>query len=141
LTQFPKGGAQGGAAAMSFDIRRISIPDFLRTDVMGVFDFEATRSLLTQIVASTFRSGIHRILVDVRAARLANIGVADIYTLVMHLMALGLDRGHKLAILNDPPEEFDGGKLFEQCAVRQGMNVAAFRDFEAALEWLSAESP
>jgi hypothetical protein len=125
---------------MPFDIRRISIADFLRTDVTGVFDFEGTKSLLTEIVGSTFRSGINRVLVDVRAARAAHIDVADIYTLVMHVMSLGLDRGHKLAILNDPPEEFDGGKLFEQCAVRQGMNVAAFRDFEAALKWLSEES-
>jgi hypothetical protein len=124
---------------MLFDIRRISIADFLRTDVAGVFDFQATRSLLTEIVASSFRSGISRILVDVRSARPKNLDVSDIYTLVMHLMSLGLERGHKLAILNAPPDEFDGGKFFEQCAIRQGMNVAAFRDFEAALEWLNEE--
>jgi hypothetical protein len=126
---------------MSFDIRRISIADFLRTDATGTFDFEATKSLITEIVESSFRSGIDRILIDVRSARPENIDVADIYTLVMHLMALGLDRGHKLAILNDPPDGFDGGKLFEHCAVQQGLNVATFRDFEAALEWLNEESP
>ena len=125
---------------MPFDIRRISIPDFLRTDVAGVFDFEATKFLLSDIVESTFRSGIKRVLVDVRAARPAHIDVADIYTLAMHLMLLGFDRAHKLAILNDPADDFDRGQLFEQCAVRQGMNVAAFRDFDAALEWLNEES-
>jgi hypothetical protein len=124
---------------MPFDIRRISIADYLRTDVTGVFDFEATRSLLTEVVESCFRSGIHRVLVDVRSARPENIGVSDIYTLVMHLISLGLERGHRLAILNDPPDDFDRGKLFEQCAVQQGMNVAAFRDFEAALAWLNEE--
>jgi hypothetical protein len=125
---------------MPFDIRRISFADFLRTDVTGVFDFEATRSLLAEIVESSFRSGINRVLVDVRSARTENIDTSDIYTLVMHLMSLGLERGHRLAILNDPPDDLDRGKLFEQCAVRLGMNVAAFRDFESALEWLNQES-
>jgi hypothetical protein len=124
---------------MPFDIRRISIADFLRTDVTGVFDFGATKSLLTEVVESSFRSGIHRVLVDVRSARSENMDASDIYTLVMHLMSLGLERGHRLAILNDPPDDFDRGKLFEQCAVRHGMNVAAFRDFESALEWLNEE--
>jgi len=124
---------------MPFEIRQISIADFLRTDITGVFDFEATKVLLSEIVESCFRAGITRMLIDTRAARPRNIGVSDIYTLVMHLMLLGIDSHHRLAILNDPPDEFDRAKLFEECAALQGMNVAAFRDFEAALEWLNAE--
>jgi hypothetical protein len=58
----------------------------------------------------------------------------------MHLMSLGFDRGRKLAILNDPPDDFDRGKLFEHCAVQHGMKVAAFHEFEPALEWLNEES-
>jgi hypothetical protein len=36
---------------MPFEIRQISIAAFLRTDVSGVFDFEATKNLLTEIAA------------------------------------------------------------------------------------------
>jgi hypothetical protein len=134
-----RSGARGGRN-MPAEIRHICIADFLRTDLSGVFDFDATKALFTDIFQTSIRSGVARVLVDARLARPphpADIDVSDIYTLVMHLLSLGLDPSYKLAILNDPPGAIDRGKLFEECAVQNGMQVAAFRDFEEALAWLN----
>ena len=121
---------------MSVDIRLVSLRDFIRTDVAGTFDLEGSKAVLTEIVKSSDECGVPNVLIDVRMIRPEKVEPADIYTLVMHLLSLGIDPGHRFAILNDPQLELDGGKLFEQCARERGIDAAAFRDYEATLAWL-----
>jgi hypothetical protein len=54
----------------------------------------------------------------------------------MHLLSLGIDPAYRIAILNDPKDQIDRGKLFEEGARERGLDAAVFRDFEAALTWL-----
>jgi hypothetical protein len=122
---------------MSFEIHTVSIRDFLRTDVSGVIDFEASKAILTEIVLSCRERSISRVLMDAREAVPLDIGASDIYSLVMHLISLGFGRGHRIAVLDAPKDEIDRAKLFEQCAHEQGLNIASFREFEGALAWLS----
>jgi hypothetical protein len=125
---------------MIVDNRHISIPDFLRTDITGLVDFESSRAALTEIADSCSRSGVRHVLIDVRMARALNLGVPDIFTLVMYMMTLGFDRGYQIALLYEPQDEIERSKLFAECANLQGMNVASFQDFEQAIEWLEGNS-
>jgi hypothetical protein len=121
---------------MAVDIRLISLRDFLRTDLVGAIDFETSKAALTGSVRAAAECGVPNILLDTRRATALGVTGSDVYTLVIHLLTLGIDSGYRIAILNDPKDELDRGKLFEQAARERGIDAAAFRDYEAALDWL-----
>jgi hypothetical protein len=125
---------------MGVDIRLISLQDFLRTNMVGAVDFETSRSALVETVKSAAECGVHHILLDARKAIAVRISAADVFTLVMHLLSLGVDPSYRIAILNDPKDDIDRGKLFEESARERGIDAAAFRDYETALAWLSRTS-
>jgi hypothetical protein len=102
----------------------------------GAFDLETSKAVFTAIVEATSESGVPNILIDARRAIAVEVGASDISELIMHLLSLGIDPGYRIAILNDPKDEIDRGKLFQECARERGINAAVFRDFEAALTWL-----
>ena len=85
------------------------------------------------------RRGVPNVLVDTRMAFPVNFSTVDVYTLVMHLLSLGVDPSYRFALLNDPKDEIDRGRLFETYARERGINARAFRHFEEALTWLCEE--
>jgi hypothetical protein len=125
-----------GSEAMPVDIRLISLRDFIRTDLVGVVDFETTKAAVTELAKATLECGVPNILIDARTAVAVGVGASDMPAVVEPLLALGVDHGYRIAILNDPKDDLDRGKLFEEIARRRGIDAAVFRDFEAALTWL-----
>jgi hypothetical protein len=121
---------------MPIDIRLISLRDFVRTDMVGTLDFEITKAALTEIVKASSECGVPNLLIDARMAIAVEVSASDIHELVMHLLSLGIDPTYRIAILNDPKDQIDRGKLFEEDARERGIDAAVFRDFEAALTWL-----
>src|SRR5262245_17975865 len=59
-------GAARAWATMSYDVRVISISEFLRTDVSRIVDLEASRTLLRNLVEMAARRDVDRILLDGR---------------------------------------------------------------------------
>ena len=112
---------------MPVDIRLISLRDFVRTELVGAVDLETSKAALTELARSTAECGVPNIL---------DVGASDVAALVEHLLALEVDPGYRIAILNDPKDGVDRGKLFEEHARRLGIDAAVFRDFEEALAWL-----
>ena len=122
---------------MSYDVRVISISEFLRTDVSGIVDLEASRSLLRDLVAIAAKRDVDRVLLDGRHAR-AQVTTTDIWTLASDLGALGI-KDHRIAFLLSPPDsDFDRGAFLELCATNRGFQLRAFHDFEQAFTWLTA---
>ena len=121
---------------MPVDIRLISLRDFLRTDLVGALDLETSKAAVVELAKATSECGVPNVLIDARMAVAVGIGTSDMPALVEPLLALGVDPGYRIAILNDPKDEVDRGKLFEELARGRGIEAAVFRDFEAALTWL-----
>lgn len=122
---------------MSYDVHVISISEFLRTDVTGIIDLEASRALLRNLVTTAASRDVDRVLLDGRNAR-ARVSTADIWTLANDLGVLGV-RDHRIAFLLSPPEDdFDRGAFLELCATNRGYQLRAFHDFEQAFTWLTA---
>jgi hypothetical protein len=117
--------------------RIVSIQEFLRTNLSGTFDFEETKVAFQEIVASCNAAAVNRILLDIRDVQATDIESTDIFSLVMHLLSLDLVFDFRMVIVNEPKDEVDRAKLFEQCAKHHGVDVATFRDFEQALAWLN----
>jgi hypothetical protein len=126
---------------MPIDVRLISLRDFVRSDLVGAIDFEASKAALTEVVKSSSEYGVPNILIDARRVIAVGVGASDVSELVLHLLSLGIDPGYRIAILNDPKDEIDRGKLFAGNARERGVDAAVFRDFETALACLCRLPP
>ncbi len=120
---------------MPHDIRIISLKDFLRTDVHGIMDVEASKRILADVASECANHREHHVLLDVRDAR-SEGGLPEIYELVAYLGELGLGVNNRIAILYHQRDTFDRAQFFARYAEKQGLQVSAFQDFEWALDWL-----
>jgi len=125
---------------MSYDMRVIPIKEFLRTDVSGVIDLNASRAVLKELLEICSRNNVHHILIDTREAN-SRATTVDVWTLANDLGSLGMSLQHRIAILNRPKDEFDRGAFLELCATNRGYQLRAFHDFERAFTWLTTEEP
>ena len=125
---------------MAYDVRVIPINEFMRTDVSGEVDLAVSRELLSELIAVCKREKMNRILIDGREAR-SHATVLEVWTLAKDLDSLGVTREYRIAILNRPKDDFDRGAFLELCATNRGYQLKAFRDFEEAFTWLTAEEP
>ena len=125
---------------MSYDMRVIPISEFLRTDVSGEIDLQASRAILKQLLDSCASHNIHHILIDTREAS-SRASTVDVWSLANDLGSLGMGTEDRIAILNRPKDDFDRGAFLELCATNRGYQLRAFRDFESAFTWLTSEEP
>ncbi|HKE61448.1 MAG TPA: hypothetical protein VKB33_03200 [Nitrospira sp.] len=123
---------------MAYDLRVIPISEFMRTDVSGEVDLNASRELLSGLMAICEREKIDRILIDGRDAT-SHTTVLDIWMLAEELGSLGVCRGYRVAVLTRPRDNFDRVAFLELCATNRGYQLKAFREFEAAFTWLTTE--
>ncbi|HMF15536.1 MAG TPA: hypothetical protein VKE94_24655 [Gemmataceae bacterium] len=126
---------------MASDIRIIPVREFYRTDATGKFDKASTRRALQEIAAACVARANHYVLIDTRQADGTALSAADVFELATGLEELGFKRPFKIAIVNQPKDDFDRAAFFEDCATNRGFPTKAFRDFEAAVMWLSAGEP
>jgi hypothetical protein len=121
---------------MPYDIRIIRSRDFMRLDAQGHADFEQCRRLFSDAIWICYRSGIGRVLVDVREAT-AELTAAQIASLSEVCRTVSVPGGqHRIAILNRPKDEFDRAQLLAEIVQGEGWNVRVFKDFERGFEWL-----
>jgi hypothetical protein len=121
----------------SVDKRLVSIREFVRYDVSGSFDYAASKEAISTIVTACSEAGVTEMLVDTRDVVMTEVNASDVFSLLMHFFSLKPDPGLRIAILSDPKDEIDRAMIFAEGAAVRGQKVAAFRDFESAMEWLN----
>ena len=114
--------------------------DFVRTTPTGHLDWETTQRLFTAIAKTAAQLEGCDFLMDNR--ELSSIDLSD--TQLWYLVQLLLDfdpifRG-KIAILLPEEASGDRARFFELCATNRGFRVKAFKQFEAAINWLSSQT-
>jgi hypothetical protein len=102
---------------MAYDVRVIPIREFMKTNITGEIDLQASRDMLLRLMDSCKRENMTRILIDTREAT------------------------NRVAILNRPKDDFDRAAFLELCAGNRGYHIRAFREFEDAFSWLVSEQP
>src|SRR5690242_13108593 len=123
---------------MAFDIRVIPIREFMKTDLTGEIDLNASRELLRELMAACKRENMTRILIDSREAS-SHSTMLDVWTLARDLGSLGVTHENRVAVLNRPKDGFDRAAFLELCAGNRGYHMRAFREFEPAFIWLVSE--
>ena len=124
---------------MTCDVRVIPVREFMKTQISGEVDLNASRNMLCELMAFAKREQMSRLLIDCREAS-SGSSVLDLWTLAKDLGSLGLSPQHRVALLNRPKDEFDRGAFLELCAGNRGFQIKAFREFEAAVAWLTSDS-
>jgi hypothetical protein len=125
---------------MAFDVQMVSFREFIRAVVRGAIDVRLSRALLREILESSRRAGVSRILVDTRGSDQRAIGRGDVLDLLAYMASLGFANAHRVAVVAEPGDGLEKAALAEESAYSQGLTIGAFSDFEAALAWLEGRS-
>ena len=125
---------------MGYDVRVIPIREFMKTNITGEIDLQASRDMLARLMEACKRENMTRILLDTREAT-SHATMTDVWTLAKDLGSLGLSFENRVAILNQPKDDFDRAAFLELVAGNRGFHVRAFREFEDAFTWLVSEQP
>jgi hypothetical protein len=125
---------------MAYDVRVIPIREFMKTDITGEIDLNASRRMLSELMAVCKRENMTRILIDSREAS-SHSTMLDVWTLAKDLGSLGVTPENRVAVLNRPKDDFDRAAFLELCAANRGYQLRAFREFEEAFTWLTSEQP
>jgi hypothetical protein len=122
---------------MDLNFRIIHAKDFLKARPTGEYDLEMAKQVLLELAWENAAPGQYDVLIDVRGASMS-FSFVDITELVQVMINNRDSFRSKLAILTVPGQRFDTAKFMELYADNRGFRVAAFEDFEKALNWLAA---
>ncbi|MGH9939704.1 MAG: hypothetical protein ACREAM_25975 [Blastocatellia bacterium] len=124
---------------MNLNIRVIKSQDFLKATPTGELDLEASKQVLTKIASENSAPGQYDILIDARQTT-GNLSFTDITELVDVMVEHRDSFRSQLAILARPESTLEVARFMELYAGNRGFNVAAFKDFEEAINWLMSST-
>ncbi len=119
---------------MPVDIKVIHPKDFIKTAVIGVLDFTASRQALFDIASRIEKPGEYEILVDTREAEPA-LSMVDIFQLGEALAGHPSLRRSKIAFLKSKKDS-QQAEFLETITANRGVRAQVFTDFEEAVTWL-----
>lgn len=124
---------------MDLNIRIIKARDFLKVTPTGEVEIEKSKQTLLKLASLNAVPRARDILIDTRQ-KIGYLTLADITELVNLMIEHRESFRSKLAILARPGLGFDHAKFMELYATNRGFHVAAFVDFEDAINWLTTSN-
>ncbi|HEU0179610.1 MAG TPA: hypothetical protein VFV58_35720 [Blastocatellia bacterium] len=120
---------------MDLTLRIIRARDFLKVTPTGEVELKTSKQTLMNLTSFNAAPRQYDILIDARQ-KSGFLTLADIAELVEVMLEHRDSFRSKLAILAIPGLGFDHAKFMELYANNRGFHVAAFMDFEEAMNWL-----
>lgn len=120
---------------MDMNLRVIHSRDFLKATPTGEIDLETSKQALLKLASENSAPRQYDILIDARQ-KTGYLSLTYIAELVGVMIEHRDSFRSKLAILSRPGLGFDHAKFMEVYAYNRGFKVAAFNDFEEAMNWL-----
>src|ERR1041385_6815478 len=121
---------------MDLNVRIIHHRDFLKTTTVGEVDLAKSQQILLKIASLNQPPNNYDILIDGRYA-VPHLSLANISQLVQVMFDNRASFRNKIAVLTAGDERFELAKFMEVYAQNRGFHVAAFDNFEQAINWLS----
>jgi hypothetical protein len=111
-------------------------------DAKGVCDLPASKAALEKLAADPQFDSQTEVLLDLRDIE-CQMSTLDIYELAAFMAGPdpALPTRRKIAVLVDGRSEFDHASFLQMCTANSGIRLAAFDDYDAADDWLSADLP
>jgi hypothetical protein len=123
---------------MPIDYKIIQAKDFIKAKPTGEVDLKESKKVLGQLAEMLGLMGNYELLLDVREAH-GNMQQAELEELVLELVRHKDVFRNKIAVITRDDEQFNKAVFVEMCANIDGLTVAAFIDFEEAINWLQSD--
>lgn len=117
----------------------INAKDFIKAKPNGITDLEQSKQVLLELAMIAGLSPEHEILLDIRESD-AGLTHEELYELIKELEKQRSFFHNKIAVLSRDDEQYNRAGFFEICANLEGFQVAAFIDYEKAINWLNSTS-
>ncbi len=115
----------------------INAKDFIKSKPSGTTDLEESKQRLVELAMIAGLSPDYHILSDVRDSY-GNLTQDELNQLLLVLVEHHEFFKNKIAILARNDEQFNRAAFFEICGNIEGFNIAAFIDYEKAINWLNS---
>jgi len=113
-------------------------PDYLKAELFNRETMEETRTFLQIVAASAVKHGRSRVLMSVRSSN--PVFTVERSGFLAYFKKLTENPEHKIALLGDSEELGISHQYVELIGRQHGVNVQAFRDEAAALQWIQAKA-
>lgn len=125
---------------MKNQYRIIHAKELILVSSEGELDLNATKSALRELTSIPEYTELYELLIDLRGVD-CNLSVTDIYDIASCLAwpDPALTTLKKIAVLVQPGEPFDHAEFLELCANNRGMQIKAFSENTAAVDWLNSD--
>jgi hypothetical protein len=129
------------AADLKTQHRAFPLEHLIVVDAKGTCDLLASKAALRKVAADPQFDSQTEVLIDLREVK-CEMSTLDIYELAAFLAwpDPALPTRRKIAVLVSGPQ-FDHASFLQMCTANTGIRLAAFGDYEAANNWLSADLP
>jgi hypothetical protein len=127
---------------MPVELQVIRASEFVCLDADELLDFEATTKALQGLAQACHKRGLDRAMLDLRDIPVPDkphFTATELAALVGTFRDAGFTRHQRLAVLYEL-DVHGGVRNFAFFGKMRGLQVQAFREFEAALQWLSEGS-
>jgi hypothetical protein len=120
-------------------IRHVRYEDFVALISEGAGDLDGFRAAADALLAQMGDVAAQNVLVDLRRATIPPLPEAVLARALEYLRGRGLGVKNKVAVVTDPGDRArtDRADAAEAVAAFLQMQVRSFRDYGAALDWLS----
>ena len=112
--------------------------DYLRAELFDRETIEETQQFLLEAIAEGMKQGVSKGLVVVRASRA--IFQVQQYRISEYLKEFAVNASVRIALVGDSNELYSAHQYIELLARQHGVNLMAFRDEAAAIEWLRMQA-
>ncbi len=119
---------------MPVNVKIINPKDFVKLTATGTIDFTASLEAINNIISLIKTPGEYEVLIDTRHAAVT-LTIMELYELGAAIASHPALHSTKIALLA-PMTETEKVHFFETAALNRGVNISAFTDFEAAINWL-----
>jgi hypothetical protein len=124
---------------MDLNLRIIHAKDFLNVTPTGEVELNKSKQSLLDLASLNAAPRQYDILIDTRQ-KTGYLTLADIAELVEIMVEHRDSFRSKLAVLARPGLGLDHAKFMELYATNRGFQVAAFSEFEDAINWLTSST-
>ena len=119
-------------------VQVIHAGDFIKATPQGEVNLELSKKRLAKVVNALDIDHTYNFLADWRNVKI-NFSMTDMYYLAMELARYKKISNSRISLLV-PSGNFDRGEFLQLCAQNRGVQLAAFTDYESAMEHLTSAS-
>jgi hypothetical protein len=113
-------------------------PEYLKAELFNRETMEETRTFLQIVAGSAVKHGRSRVLMSVHSSN--PVFTVERSGFLAYFKKLTGNPEHKIALLGDSEELGISHQYVELIGRQHGVNVQAFRDEAAAIQWIQAKS-